>query len=83
MAAVEERIKAWLTPGLITCFGMISWGIINEIRSDVKTLLEANAQVKVEIQNLKERVSGIENIVYAQRLFTKPDEIELPKPPKK
>lgn len=80
---VEDRIKAWLTPGLITCFGMISWGTINEIRSDVKALLESNAQVKVEIQNLKERIGGVEAIVYSQRLFTKPDEIEVPKPRKK
>lgn len=72
--AVEERIKAWLTPGLITCFGVVSWNLINEVRSDVKQLLEANAQVRVEIQNLKERVTSVESIVYSQRLELKSNE---------
>lgn len=72
--AVEERIKAWLTPGLITCFGVVSWNLINEVRSDVKQLLEANAQVRVEIQNLKERVTSVESIVYSQRIELKSNE---------
>jgi len=77
---VESRIKAYLTPILITCFGAISWSLISEIRTDVKLLLEANAQTQVKIQQLEKRLDGVENILYSQRVFAlKPDEIEVPK----
>jgi hypothetical protein len=75
-----EKVKAWLTPGLITCFGMISWNLITEIRGDVKQLLASNAEVQVRIQSLEKRMDGLENVVYAQRMFAlKPKEIEVPK----
>ena len=78
--SVEDRIKSWLTPGLITCFGMVSWSLITEIRSDVKTLLEANAQVQIKIQNLEKRMDGVEDIIYSQRMFAiLPKETSLPK----
>ena len=82
---VESRIKAWLTPILISAFGGICWSIVSEIRSDVKALLAANAEVQVKIQNLEKRMDGIENVVYySQRMFAlKPNEIEITKRSKK
>lgn len=78
---VETRVKAWLTPTLITCFGVISWNLITEIRSDVKLLLEANAQVQIRIENLERRMDGLESVVFAQRVFAiKPEEVHVPKP---
>lgn len=77
---VDQKIKAWLTPGLITCFGVLSWNLINEVRSDVKSLLESNAQVQVRIQNLEKRLDGVENVIYSQRTFAiLPKETEIPK----
>jgi hypothetical protein len=77
---VESRIKAYLTPILITCFGAISWSLISEIRTDVKLLLEANAQTQVKIQQLEKRLDGVENVLYSQRMFAlKPDEVEVPR----
>jgi hypothetical protein len=80
MDIVESRIKAYLTPILITCFGAISWSLISEIRTDVKLLLEANAQTQVKIQQLEKRLDGVENVLYSQRMFAlKPDEVEVPR----
>jgi hypothetical protein len=82
--SVEDRIKSWLTPGLISCFGILSWNLITEIRSDVKSLLESNAQVQVRIQNLEKRMDGLEAQFYPQRMFAvKPEEIDVPKRDKK
>jgi regulator of replication initiation timing len=76
----ESKIKAWLTPGLISCFGIVSWNLINEIRTDVKSLLESNAQVQVKIENLEKRLDGVENVIYSQRLAAiLPKETEVPK----
>ena len=60
----DEKIKSWITPSLITCFGMISWNLITEIRSDVKLLLESNAQVKTKVESLEKRMDGLESIIY-------------------
>ena len=75
-----EKVKAWITPILMTCFGMIMWSLISEIRTDVKALLAANAEVQIRIQNLERRMDGVEDVIYSQRVFAiKPDEIEIPK----
>lgn len=76
----ENKIKAWLTPGLITCFGILSWNLINEIRTDVKALLASNAQVQVKIENLERRLNGVEDVIYSQRLAAMlPKETVIPK----
>lgn len=76
----ESKIKAWLTPGLISCFGIVSWNLINEIRTDVKALLASNAQVQVKIENLERRLNGVEDVIYSQRIVAVlPKETELPK----
>jgi hypothetical protein len=76
----ENKIKAWLTPGLITCFGILSWNLISEIRTDVKALLASNAQVQVKIENLERRLNGVEDVIYSQRLVAiLPKETEIPK----
>ena len=80
----ETKIRAWLTPGLITVFGMISWTLIEEIRSDVKQLLNSDAKNQVRIESLEMRMSKAESVIYGERLFaTKPEELEVPKPKKR
>jgi hypothetical protein len=79
-ASFDEKIKSWLTPGLISVFGMVSWTLINEIRSDVKALLASNAEVKVRIQNLEKRMDGVETLIYSERLAAiLPKEQSIPK----
>ena len=75
-----EKVKSWLTPILITGFSTVLWSLFSEIRSDMKILLAANAEVQIKIQSLEKRMDGLENVVYSQRVyFLKPDEIEVPK----
>jgi hypothetical protein len=76
----DEKIKAWLTPGLITVFGVFSWNLITEIRSDVKILLKSSAQTEIKIEDLNRRMTNAESVLYSEKLFaTKPEEIEIPK----
>jgi hypothetical protein len=83
MNAVEEKVKAWLTPMLITGFGMMSWSLISEIRSDVKSLLSATAQMQIKIEMLEKRMDGVENIVYNQTFAILPKETKVPPPKQK
>lgn len=80
MNAVEEKVKAWLSPMLITGFGMMSWSLISEIRSDVKSLLSATAQMQIKIEMLEKRMDGVENIVYSQTFAILPKETKVPPP---
>lgn len=84
MANSIDKVKAWLTPGLISVFGLVSWALISEIRSDIKLLLNNDAQTRVKVENLEKRMDKAEAVIYGERLFaTKPEEIELPKPKKR
>jgi len=80
MNAVEEKVKAWLTPMLITGFGVMSWSLISEIRSDVKSLLSATTQMQIKIEMLEKRMDGVENIVYNQTFAILPKETKVPPP---
>jgi hypothetical protein len=80
----DEKIKAWLTPGLITVFGVFSWSLIEEIRGDVKLLLKNDAQTQIKLENLERRMTDAERVIYAEKLFaTKPEEVTVPKQKKK
>jgi hypothetical protein len=57
---VKNEIKAWITPGLITCFWIISWSTVNEIKADLKKLLEAKAQTEVIIPSMERRIDNVE-----------------------
>ena len=87
--SVETRIKAWLTPSLITVFGVVFWSLIGEIRADVKQLLNSDAQTKVRVEIIENRIERLESRVFSkamlisgfEKLFAiKPKEIDLPKP---
>lgn len=87
--SVEMRIKAWLTPSLITVFGVVFWSLIGEIRADVKQLLNSDAQTKVRVEIIENRLEKFESKIYSKTAFIsgfeklfaiKPKEIELPKP---
>lgn len=65
---------------IVSGFGFVLWSLLQEIRSDVKVLLQAEAATNIKIENLERRVSATEAFMAQNRLFAiKPDEIELPK----
>jgi len=65
---------------IVSGFGFVLWSLLQEIRSDVKVLLQAEAATTIKIENLERRVAATEAFMAQNRLFAiKPDEIELPK----
>lgn len=75
--STEEKIKAYLTPILISCFGVISWSVITEIRADVKALLQANAQMGVRVGELERRMTNVEYSLTDRLFAIKPKEIKV------
>ena len=60
---VRSEIKSWITPGLLTIFWAVSWNAWNEMRSDMKKLLESKAQTEYRLPALEKRVEVVENKV--------------------
>jgi hypothetical protein len=84
MANSLEKVKSWLSPMIISAFGFVLWSLLSEIRSDVKSLLQAEAATNIKIENLERRVTSNEVLITQNRLFAiKPEEIEIPKPRKR
>jgi len=77
--STEEKIRAYLMPVLLACFGTLSWNVIVEIRSDVKSLLKSNAETTIRVNELERRVGNIETVL-SERLFAiLPEEIKIKK----
>jgi hypothetical protein len=65
---------------IISGFGFVLWSLLQEIRSDVKVLLQAEAATNIKIENLERRMTVTESMLAQNRLFAiKPEEIEIPK----
>lgn len=80
MANNFDKVKGWISPMIISAFGMVLWSLMSEIRSDVKVLLKAQAQNDIKIENLDRRVTLMEAFISPNQLFAiKPKEIEVPK----
>lgn len=82
MANSLEKVKAYISPAILSAFCMVIWSLITEIRSDVKMLLKTSAQNDVIVAGLERRMNMVEGLIAQNRLFAiKPEEIEVPKKP--
>lgn len=80
MANSLEKVKSWVSPMIVSGFGIVLWSLLQEIRSDVKVLLQAEAATNIRIENLDRRVTATEVLVQNRLFAIKPEEIEEPKP---
>lgn len=65
---VLKEIKSWITPALLSFVSMMLYQDMQEMKSDIKTLLNQNAQNEVRIHNLENRFQRIEDNVYNRKL---------------
>jgi hypothetical protein len=56
--AVVNTVRTWIFPGLAALVGAMMWSTLNEIRSDLKTLMSQSAIDKTRIDNLERAVFG-------------------------
>mgnify|MGYP003337393044 CR=1 FL=1 len=84
MANSLDRVKSWISPMIISAFGFVLWSLLQEIRTDVKALLQTSAAANIKIENLDRRVTSLELMITPDKLFAiKPEEVEIPKPKKR
>jgi len=58
---VINSVKQWLTPGLISLVGMMIWGQLSELKSDVKTLLINQGVTQTKLLALEKEVDYLKN----------------------
>lgn len=65
---VLKEIKSWITPALLSFVSMMLYQDMQEMKSDIKTLLNQNAQNEVRIHNLENRFQRVEDDIYNRKL---------------
>lgn len=65
---VLKEIKSWITPALLSFVSMMLYQDMQEMKSDIKTLLNQNAQNEVRIDNLETRFLRVEDNIYNRKL---------------
>ena len=61
---ILKEVKSWITPALLSFVSMMLYQNMQEMKSDIKTLLNQSAQDKVRIDNLETRFLRIEDKLY-------------------
>jgi hypothetical protein len=61
---ILKEVKSWITPALLSFVSMMLYQNMQEMKGDIKTLLNQSAQDKVRIDNLQDKVLRIEDFMF-------------------
>jgi hypothetical protein len=64
---VLKEVKSWITPALLSFVSMMLYQNMQEMKGDIKTLLNQSAQDKVRIDNLESRFIRFEDKLYQKQ----------------
>lgn len=64
---ILKEVKSWITPALLSFVSMMLYQDMQEMKSDIKTLLNQSAQDKVRIDNLETRFLRFEDKLYQKQ----------------
>lgn len=73
---VIDQIKIWITPSVVSIIGLMIWTDVQEMKSDIKALLQESSSQKEKIKSLEADVALIK-----ATYFTK--QASIPTTPKK
>jgi len=61
---VIQKVKAWLTPILLTLVGGFLMNDIHEMKTDIKKLLELSSADQIRLEYLEKEVDALKGRVY-------------------
>ena len=66
MATVNiiDKIKIWASPAILSILGMIIWADLQEMKHDVKRLLEVSSSQQARIESLERDIALIKGIYF-------------------
>lgn len=63
-ASIITVVKAWIFPGLVSIATISIMNDLNQIKSDIRTLMAQSNIDKTRIDNIERRVDNLETTVY-------------------
>jgi hypothetical protein len=74
MATVNiiDKIKIWASPAILSILGMIIWADLQEMKHDVKRLLEVSSSQQARIESLERDIALIKG-TYFKRTSNEPN----------
>ena len=74
MATVNiiDKIKIWASPAILSILGMIIWADLQEMKHDVKRLLEVSSSQQAKIESLERDIALIKG-TYFKRTSNEPN----------
>ena len=70
-------VKMWVFPSLVTVLSLMIWRDINEMRTDIKSLLAQTNIDKTKIENLEREVRILDQAVFNKKVLTSYNNISL------
>ena len=66
MATVNiiDKIKIWASPAILSILGMIIWADLQEMKHDVKRLLEVSSSQQARIESLERDIALIKGLYF-------------------
>ena len=61
---IIDKIKIWASPAILSVLGMVIWADLQEMKRDVKRLLEVSSSQQARIESLERDMSLIKNIYF-------------------
>lgn len=56
---IIDKIKIWASPAILSVLGMVIWTDLNEMKKDIKRLLEVSSSQQAKIESLEKDLSLI------------------------
>jgi hypothetical protein len=61
---IIDKIKVWASPTIISILGLIIWTDLQEMKHDVKRLLEASSSQQARIESLESDLTLIKSLYF-------------------
>lgn len=64
---VIDQVKIWITPSVITILGTMIWSDMQEMKSDIKSLLKESSSQEAKIKSLEEDMNLIKSMYFKRQ----------------
>ena len=67
-SSIVNSIKLWAFPSLITILSAVIWHDVRSMQNDIKALLAQSNIDKTNIENVEQRVTNLEQVVFLSKI---------------
>lgn len=64
---IIDQVKIWITPSVITILGTMIWADMQEMKSDIKSLLKESSSQEAKIKSLEQDMNLIKSMYFKRQ----------------